>query len=467
MPKQLPADFSAQLLKFIAERQRPVSVDELASYFRDKASKRSIQRRLAELVAEQSLVTIGEARALQYQLKPAANTTEIVPQDQAANAETEARLPLSPAAAELRRLISVPAQQRTPVGYNHEFLDRYRPNETFYLTEPQRQELHRLGRTPDAERPAGTYARNMLQRLLIDLSWASSKLEGNTYSLLDTEKLLNLGESVAGKDANETQMLLNHKEAIEYLVEAASEGGLSSALLRNVHALLANNLLPDPAACGRLRNTAVGIGGSVFHPLEVGSRIAEYFQQIVDTAAAIQDPFEQSFFLMVQLPYLQPFDDVNKRVSRLAANIPLIQKNLCPLSFIDVPEQDYIDGTMAVYELNRIELLRDVYLWAYQRSCQRYVAVRQSLGEPDPFRLRYRNQLIAVVGSIVRRCAEQSPAEIRVTAAAAGISGEHLEHFVRVVQQELMALHEGNYARFRLRPSEFQAWRIHKESAKP
>lgn len=466
MPKQLPADFSAQLLRFITERKQPVNVDELASHFREQASKRTIQRRLAELVANQSLITIGEARALQYQPRSFVVTAEILEQADTVNATAGARLALLPAGAELRQQLSQPIQQRKPVGYNRDFLDRYRPNETFYLTEPQRQKLHRLGRTPDAERPAGTYARNMLQRLLIDLSWASSKLEGNTYSLLDTERLLNLGESVAGKAANETQMLLNHKEAIEYLVEAASEGGITSPLLRNVHALLANNLLPDPAACGRLRDTAIGISGSVYHPLEVGPLITECFQQIIDTAAAIQDPFEQSFFLMVQLPYLQPFDDVNKRVSRLAANIPLIQKNLCPLSFIDVPEQDYIDGTMAVYELNRIELLRDVYLWAYQRSCQRYVAVRQSLGEPDPFRLRYRNQLIEVVGRIVRRCAEQSPAEIRVTAAVTGIPDEHLEHFVRVVQQELNALHEGNYARFRLRPSEFQTWQAHQTQIK-
>ena len=96
---------------------------------------------------------------------------------------------------------------------------------------------------------------------------------------------------------------------------------------------------------------------------------------------------------MVHLPYLQPFDDVNKRTSRLSANIPLIRENLSPLSFVDVPEQAYIDGLLGVYELNQIELLRDVFVWAYERSCARYSAVRQPLGEPDKFRLRYRDRI--------------------------------------------------------------------------
>ena len=98
-------------------------------------------------------------------------------------------------------------------------------------------------------------------------------------------------------------------------------------------------------------------------------------------AAEIEDPFEQAFFLMVHLPYLQPFEDVNKRVSRLAANIPFIRHNLCPLSFIDVPQQAYVDAMLGVYELNQVELLRDVFVWAYARSCQQYVAVQQNMGQ--------------------------------------------------------------------------------------
>src|SRR5205807_10078844 len=131
---------------------------------------------------------------------------------------------------------------------------------------------------------------------------------------------------------------------------------------------LSNNLLADPRASGRLRTIPVAIRKTTYHPLEVPQLIEECFDQILDTAAAISDPFEQSFFAMVHLPYLQPFEDVNKRVSRLAANIPFIRQNLSPLSFVEVPKRIYVDAMLAVYELNRTELLRDVYKWAYQRS---------------------------------------------------------------------------------------------------
>jgi Fic family protein len=145
-------------------------------------------------------------------------------------------------------------------------------------------------------------------------------------------------------------MLLNHKAAIEILVEQADEIGFNRYTILNLHALLSDNLLPDSQACGRLRTIPVGITKTVYHPLAVPRLLEECFQHILDTAAAIANPFEQSFFAMVHLPYLQPFEDVNKRVSRLAANIPFIRHNLCPLSFVDVPEQAYIDGILGVYE---------------------------------------------------------------------------------------------------------------------
>jgi Fic family protein len=152
--------------------------------------------------------------------------------------------------------------------------------------------------------------------------------------------------------------------------------GFNRYTILNLHALLANNLLADPQAAGTLRHIGVGIERSVFHPLEVPQVIDECFHQILATASAIADPFEQSFFMMVQLPYLQPFDDVNKRVSRLSASIALIKHNLSPLSFEGVPRATYTDAALGVYELNRTELLKDVFIWAYERSAARYAAVR-------------------------------------------------------------------------------------------
>jgi len=153
---------------------------------------------------------------------------------------------------------------------------------------------------------------------------------------------------------------------------------------------------------------------------------------------------------MMHLPDLQPFEDVNKRVSRLAANFSLIRQSLCPLSFVDVPERAYIEGTLGIYELNRFELLRDVFVWAYERSCPRYLAVRQSMVEPDPFRLRYREALIEAVGHVVRSFSERPKASLREYAH--NLPASDRDAFVELAAREIERLHEGTIARYRLRP---------------
>jgi hypothetical protein len=254
-------------------------------------------------------------------------------------------------------------------------------------------------------------------------------------------------------------MILNHKDAIEFLVDSAGEIGFNRYTITNLHALLSNNLLPDPGAPGRLRTFAVGIAKSVYTPLAIPQQIEEYFDLFLAKAEAIQDPFEQAFFVMVQLPYLQPFDDVNKRVSRLAANIPLAKRNLAPLSFVDVPQDLYIQGLLGIYELQRIDLLKDVFLWAYRRSCLRYAAMRQSMGEPDPFRVRYRDDIRVLISLIVTNAESKAEANKEITTYATRIPANDRAKFIEVVETELLGLHEGNFARYKIRPSEFAAWK--------
>ena len=460
MPKRIPQDELDAILGAVAQSAEGTSVEEIGDRLVKKLPRRTLQYRLAHLVGRKRLVVEGKGRGSRYHLPASKGEMRATESRDKFEARAEAYVPVSPVGKTIKEAVRLPVQDRRPVGYMREFLDAYRPNKTFYLQEESRQRLLEMGRSSEAERPAGTYIRRIYNRVLIDLSWNSSRLEGNTYSLLETERLLELGESAEGKDARETQMILNHKAAIELLVEQAAEIGFNRYTILNLHALLSDNLLADPQACGRLRIRAVGIDGTVYHPLEVPQIVEECFQQILDTASAIRDPFEQAFFVTVHLPYLQPFEDVNKRVSRLAANIPLIRNNLCPLSFVDVPERAYIDGMLGVYELNRIELLRDVVVWAYERSCARYSAVRQSLGEPDPFRLHYRAVLAESVAEIVRGRMNSKVAAVFIKQRAVeNIPQEDQARFIEVVETEIMSLHEGNIARYRLRPSEYQIWR--------
>lgn len=449
----LPDEWDA-IVGVVASFPSGASFEEITGALKMSLPQRTLQRRLASLVQQGQLVTRGQKRGTRYSLPPVPE--EAPPQRLE---RSEEGLPLSPEGEAIRRQVRGPIHTRRPVGYNRDFLDAYRPNETSYLSPAIRERLAQAGQTPAGDLPAGTYARQILGRLLIDLSWNSSRLEGNTYSLLETERLLELGESAQGKAAEDAQMILNHKAAIEMLVEDAQEIGFNRYTVLNLHGLLSDNLLADPGAGGRLRSIAVTISGTTFHPLEVPQLLEECFNQILATASAIRDPFEQAFFVMVHLPYLQPFEDVNKRVSRLAANIPLIRLNLCPLSFVDVPGRDYIDGILGVYEQNRVELLRDVFVWAYERSCERYAAVRRSLGEPDPFRLRYRTRLLEIVGEVVRAGMDKAAATAFIQSEATSVPVEDRARFVEVAEIELQSLHEGNFARYRVRPSEFEAWR--------
>lgn len=415
---------------------------------------RTIQRRLKDLVNQGRISISGQGRGTRY------HSLQKVPFTISTTEITEIEIiPLSAEGKEVKAIVSQHIAKRRPVGYNIDFLMDYRPNIDSYLMAEDKDRLAVLGKTASLNQAAGTYAKEILQRLLIDLSWNSSRLEGNTYSLLDTQRLISQGHEADNKTAAEAQMVLNHKDAIEFIVQGGEEIDLNRYTLTNLHGLLSNNLLPDPAASGRLRSMSVGISNSVFTPLGIPQQIEEMFELLLKKAKQIDNPFEQAFFVMVQLPYLQPFDDVNKRVSRLAANIPLNKHNLSPLAFVDVPNDIYFQGIMGIYELNRIALYKDVFMWAYERSAQRYAALRQSLGEPDPFRLKYRDIMRDTIAEIISNAMSHSEAMNIIANKAGTLPANDQSKFIEAVETELLSLHEGNFARYRIRPSEFKEWK--------
>lgn len=430
-------------------QEEGLSIEQIEENLNFSIERRTLQRRLKELKESNRLLTKGEARSTRY--FPKVKKYE--------NEASEDLIPLSIEGKKILKLISLSEIQRIPVGYNKQFLENYLPNIDSYLSPKEKEILLEIGKTQGDNQAAGTYARQILNRLLIDLSWNSSRLEGNTYSLLDTELLIHDGKPADDKSAKETQMILNHKDAIEFLVDESDEIGFNRYTILNLHALLSNNLLPNPSASGRLREFGVGITNSVFTPLEIPQLISEYFDLILSKVNQIKDTFEQAFFILVHFPYLQPFDDVNKRVSRLAANIPFNRKNLSPLSFIDVPEDYYIKGMLAVYELNRTDLLKDVFIWAFERSAMRYAAIRQSLGEPDTFRLKYRDEMKNTIVKIILQKAQKDGAIQIIKDDANNLPQNDQAKFIESVETELIGLHDGNFARYKISPSEFKRWK--------
>jgi Fic family protein len=463
MPKRLHKDELASVVNFVRQSTDGARRGDIAKALKE-IPQRTLQYWLKSLVEDGRIVRQGKGPAARYRLPGAVEERKETAARQAGPEEEkpeETRVPLSVEAAKIREYLRQPSGARKAVGYNRQFLDGYRPNSSFYLSPNERAHLAEVGKTKTEVEAAGTYAKQILNRLLIDLSWNSSRLEGNTYSLLDTRRLIEFGEEAQGRNTLEAQMILNHKDAIAFLVSAADDIGFNRYTILNLHGILAQNLLPDEAAAGRLRRIAVGIEKSAFHPLEVPQLIEECFNQVLATAQAIQDPFEQSLFAMVQLPYLQPFDDVNKRVSRLAANIPFIKANLSPLSFTGVPRSTYMDAILGVYELNKVDLLKDVFIWAYERSAERYAATRQSMGEPDPFRQRHREALRQLAGDVVRRHMGRKEATAYIAEwVNSNVAADERGRFREMAESDLLSLHEGNFARLQVRPSDFAAWQV-------
>ncbi len=419
-----------------------------------RLSRRTLQRRLEQLISDGRIISEGKSAARVYR---AAAVQAALPSDK------EPYVPMSPEGARIQKEIQKPLMHRRPVGYEREFLLSYIPGKTWYLPEEIREQLHDIGRPIVCAGPAGTYARDILGRLLVDLSWASSKLEGNTYSRLDTQHLIEFGRAAEGKDAQETQMILNHKAAIEMLVADADQVDFDLFTFQNLHAVLSQNLMRDEEACGRLRRRPVDISGTVFYPLAMPQQLEDFFRLLLDKAKAIPDPFEQAFFLLVQLPYLQPFEDVNKRVARIGANIPLIKQNLCPLSFVDVPERSYVEGILGIYELNKIELLKDVFVWAFERSCQRYLAITKTMAAPDPLKIRYRQEIIQAVREVVNGRISLSPKVVTDLSQRLVPETDRIA-FAKILDQAFLNLHEGSVARYRLRRSDYLDWLLIRDS---
>lgn len=420
--------------------------------------RRTLQRRLNALIDAGEIRREGKGRGTRYFSETTAESA--APRREESQPDSGPEQPIfSDEAKAARRDTQQPLTQRRPVSYQRSFLQDYEPDHSYYLPRNTRDELRKVGSITRGELPAGTYARRILDRLLIDLSWNSSRLEGNTYSLLETERLLEADIEAEERDPLETQMILNHKAAIEFLVEMAGELKFGRSIILNLHALLSENLLGDPSAEGRLRQHPVGITGSVYEPLQDPHQLEELFDRILKKADRISDPFEQAFFSLVHFPYLQPFLDANKRVSRLAANIPFVRHNLSPLSFVDVSPQKYTNAMLAIYEQNNIAILRDLFVWAYHRSAARYQAIRESLGEPDPYRLQRRQEIKALVGRIIRGAMTRSEAAEAIDTEAESLPAEERDRFAEVVREELDSIHEGNFARYRVRPSQFEAWR--------
>jgi Fic family protein len=445
----------------VRKRENGASIADLAGHEASEAERRSMHRRLAKLIDLDRIETTGAGKGTRYLLADAPRRAAI-PHGKDAHPREGKGLsaPLSNDGKELQKSVQRPVSERAPAAYKRRFIANYQPNITSYLSANEKKHLAEVNKAQYGSQPAGTYARQILNLLLLDLSWNSCRLEGNNYTIEDTHALFENGQRAEEKSTQDTQAILNHKDAIGFLAESARDIGFNGYTILNLHSFLSDNLSPDPQASGRLRTQAVSIGQSSYSPLATPAIIEACFSDLLAKASGIQNPFEQAFFVLVQLPYLQPFENANESVSRLAANIPLIKKNLCPLSFVDVPKTLYREAMLSVYEFNRTELARDVFVWATERSAASYAALRQSPGQPDLFRMHYRESLRSAISTVIAQQLSKAQASRWVEEWSSGnVPAEDRDRFIEAIESDLFGLHDGNFARYKVKPSEFYAWK--------
>jgi len=379
----------AFVFELLSKEIEPISLPNLRKKLGRKYAERTLRRWLLEMIEAGTVTKIGKQRATKYLIASAPKATKLLLEQEGFSQES----------VSIIQKIKKPIHTRKLTAYNDAWLEEYKPNKTYYFSQDMRNELYAYGKKSHQELPAGTYAHQIFHRLLIDLSYNSSRLEGNTYSLLDTQKLLLEGKSPEGKLEEEKIMILNHKEAIRYMVDHATTLTLTNATICTLHYLLADGLV-EPKYAGKLRDYGVRIGGSTYIPFENPKLLEKKLTLITTIAKDIQDPYEQSLFLLIHITYLQAFVDVNKRLARLCANIPLIQNNLVPLSFNDVSKDDYICAVLSIYEFQKIQPLIDLYAFSYIRSCDLYASTVHAIGV-DELRVKYRYQRRSLVRDII------------------------------------------------------------------
>lgn len=208
-----------------------------------------------------------------------------------------------------------------------------------------------------------------LERLIIELSWKSSKIEGNTYTLLDTEKLILENKQASGHDQKEAQMILNHKDAFNFIrANAGQFKTITRKNLEELHAILVKNL---SVGLG-LRAKPVGVVGSMYRPLDNIYQITEAIDELGRAVSRAKTPYAKALIALLGIGYIQPFEDGNKRTSRLMANAILLTHSLAPLSYRSIDETEYREAMLVFYELNSMMPFKKIFIGQYDFAAKNY-----------------------------------------------------------------------------------------------
>jgi Fic family protein len=313
---------------------------EISDGISNPPSAATLKRIITEAVSDGNIETVGKGRATRYRLTPQAHVTMPLDLD--------------------TYFINDVDQRKVQETFNFELINEILPKvELFTAEEMSALEHGQKVFSQHLEEMSETEYRKEMERLGIDLSWKSSQIEGNTYSLLETERLLKEKQTANGKTKEEAIMLLNHKDALDFILDVPDYlKEISVARIEEIHALLTKELGLER----NIRYRRVGITGTNYTPLDNEFQIREALEDTCRLINGKNNVFEKALLALVLLSYIQAFTDGNKRTARITSNGILIAFGYCPISFRTVDSIDYKKAMLMFYEQNNIAAFKKIFI---------------------------------------------------------------------------------------------------------
>ena len=342
-------DKNKKILKFI-EQNPNCSSKEIYERIDISISLATVKRILSKLITEHLIVLLGRGKNTRYNIAPYYKLFQEIDIENYYQKEIDERI----------------IQNKFNLSLITEILPQvsiFTKNELIKLSKTQEVYHNKIKELSEFE-----YQKE-LERLAIDLSWKSSQIEGNTYSLLETEHLLKEKETASGKTKEEATMLLNHKESIDFIIENPDYLiPLSISKIEDIHSILTKEL-----AVGRnLRKRRVGITGTNYKPLDNEFQIREALEKTCVLINKKENVFEKVLLALILISYIQPFVDGNKRTSRIVSNAILINNEYCPISFRTVDSIDYKKAMLLFYEQNNITAFKRIFIEQFEFAAITY-----------------------------------------------------------------------------------------------
>lgn len=338
-----------QIIDFI-EKSGESSSKEIFDKVDISVSYATLKRILSKLISENYISSKGQGKGTKYVISPTYKVIQAIDIDEYYKQEIDERA----------------------IKENFDFSiinDVFTNNNLFTDSELSKLDKLQTKFRENVSQLSESEYKKEFERLAIDLSWKSSQIEGNTYSLLETEKLLKEKETAAGKTKEEAIMLLNHKDALDFIIDNPDYlNPLTVAKIEDIHSILTKDLAVER----NLRKRRVGISGTNYRPLDNEFQIKEALQDTCNLINKKDNIFEKALLALILISYIQPFMDGNKRTARIVSNAILMNEKYCPLSFRTVDSIDYKKAMLLFYEQNNISNFKEIFINQFEFAVKTY-----------------------------------------------------------------------------------------------